>query len=96
MSAKSDQDSKRRQHLARQCERAGQDASSFGLLSNSCSQCGEQANTAKFLAAEAAFFAADRAVQTLGGLSDENPGMARIPAINNQPGATVYYYVPID
>ena len=29
--------------------------------------CGEQANTAKFLAAEAAFFAADRAVQTLGG-----------------------------
>lgn len=29
--------------------------------------CGEQANTAKFLAADAAFFAADRAVQTLGG-----------------------------
>ncbi len=30
--------------------------------------CGEQANTAKFLAAEAAFFAADRAVQTHGGM----------------------------
>ena len=29
--------------------------------------CGEQANTAKYLAADAAFFAADRAVQTLGG-----------------------------
>lgn len=29
--------------------------------------CGEQANTAKWLAAEAGFFAADRAVQTLGG-----------------------------
>ena len=29
--------------------------------------CGEQANTAKYLAAEAGFFAADRAVQTLGG-----------------------------
>ncbi|MGB1125936.1 MAG: prepilin-type N-terminal cleavage/methylation domain-containing protein [Phycisphaeraceae bacterium] len=38
----------------------------------------------------------DGSVQTLGGLSAENPGMARIPAINNQPGATVYYYVPID
>lgn len=30
--------------------------------------CGEQANTAKYLAAEAGFFAADRALQTLGGL----------------------------
>jgi len=30
-------------------------------------QCGEQANLAKYLAAEAGFFAADRAVQTLGG-----------------------------
>ena len=30
--------------------------------------CGEQANTAKYLAAEAAFLAADRAVQTLGGM----------------------------
>ncbi len=30
--------------------------------------CGEEANTAKYLAAEASFFAADRAVQTLGGL----------------------------
>jgi acyl-CoA dehydrogenase len=30
--------------------------------------CGEEANTAKFLAAEAAFLAADRAVQTLGGM----------------------------
>ena len=30
--------------------------------------CGEAANTAKFLAAEAAFFAADRAIQTHGGL----------------------------
>ena len=30
--------------------------------------CGEEANTAKYLAAEAAFFAADRAVQTLGGM----------------------------
>jgi acyl-CoA dehydrogenase len=29
--------------------------------------CGEEANTAKFVAAEAGFFAADRAVQTLGG-----------------------------
>lgn len=29
--------------------------------------CGEAANTAKYLAADAAFFAADRAVQTLGG-----------------------------
>ena len=29
--------------------------------------CGEQANTAKWLAADAAFFAADRAMQTLGG-----------------------------
>ncbi len=31
-------------------------------------KCGEEANTAKYLAGEAAFFAADRAVQTLGGL----------------------------
>ena len=31
-------------------------------------ECGEHANTAKYLAAEASFFAADRAVQTLGGL----------------------------
>jgi acyl-CoA dehydrogenase len=31
-------------------------------------ECGEEANTAKYLAAEAAFFAADRAVQTHGGL----------------------------
>lgn len=31
-------------------------------------KCGREANTAKFLAAEAAFFAADRAVQTLGGM----------------------------
>ena len=31
-------------------------------------ECGEEANTAKYLAAEAGFFAADRAVQTLGGL----------------------------
>jgi len=30
--------------------------------------CGEQANAAKWLAAEAGFFAADRAVQTLGGM----------------------------
>jgi acyl-CoA dehydrogenase len=30
--------------------------------------CGEQANSAKYLAAEAAFLAADRAVQTLGGM----------------------------
>lgn len=30
--------------------------------------CAEDANTAKYLAAEAAFFAADRAVQTLGGM----------------------------
>jgi acyl-CoA dehydrogenase len=30
--------------------------------------CGEEANTAKYLAAEASWFAADRAVQTLGGL----------------------------
>jgi acyl-CoA dehydrogenase len=30
--------------------------------------CGEAANSAKYLAAEAAFFAADRAVQTLGGM----------------------------
>ena len=30
--------------------------------------CGEEANTAKYLAAEASFFAADRAVQTHGGL----------------------------
>ena len=30
--------------------------------------CGEAANTAKYLAAEAGFFAADRAMQTLGGL----------------------------
>src|ERR671922_2507177 len=30
--------------------------------------CGEQANSAKWLAAEAGFFAADRAVQTLGGM----------------------------
>ena len=30
--------------------------------------CGEQANAAKWLAAEAGFFAADRAIQTLGGL----------------------------
>jgi acyl-CoA dehydrogenase len=29
--------------------------------------CGEEANLAKYLAAEAGFFAADRAVQTLGG-----------------------------
>lgn len=29
--------------------------------------CGEEANTAKFLAAEAAYMATDRAVQTLGG-----------------------------
>lgn len=31
--------------------------------------CGEQANTAKYLASEAAFFAADRAMQTLGGFA---------------------------
>ena len=31
-------------------------------------KCGEEANTAKYLAGEAAFFAADRAVQTHGGL----------------------------
>lgn len=31
-------------------------------------KCGEEANTAKYLAGEAAFFAADRAVQTLGGM----------------------------
>jgi acyl-CoA dehydrogenase len=31
-------------------------------------ECGEQANTAKYLAAEASFFAADQALQTLGGL----------------------------
>lgn len=31
-------------------------------------ECGEVANTAKYLAAEASFFAADQAVQTLGGL----------------------------
>ncbi len=31
-------------------------------------ECGEAANSAKFLAAEAGFFAADRAVQTLGGM----------------------------
>ena len=31
-------------------------------------ECGEHANTAKYLAAEACYFAADRAVQTLGGL----------------------------
>jgi acyl-CoA dehydrogenase len=30
--------------------------------------CGEAANSAKYLAAEAGFFAADRAVQTLGGM----------------------------
>lgn len=30
--------------------------------------CAEQANTAKYLAAEASFFAADQAMQTLGGL----------------------------
>ena len=30
--------------------------------------CGEQANTAKYLAAEASWFAADQAVQTHGGL----------------------------
>lgn len=30
--------------------------------------CGEEANTAKYLAAEAGFYAADRAMQTLGGL----------------------------
>ena len=31
-------------------------------------ECGEAANTAKYLAAEASFYAADRAVQTLGGM----------------------------
>lgn len=31
-------------------------------------ECGEAANSAKFLAAEASFYAADRAVQTLGGM----------------------------
>jgi acyl-CoA dehydrogenase len=31
-------------------------------------ECGELANTAKYLAAEAAFFSADRAMQTLGGM----------------------------
>ena len=31
-------------------------------------ECGEAANSAKYLAAEASFFAADRAVQTLGGM----------------------------
>jgi acyl-CoA dehydrogenase len=31
-------------------------------------ECGEQANTAKYLAAEASYFAADQAVQTHGGL----------------------------
>ncbi len=31
-------------------------------------ECGEEANTAKYLAAEASFFAADRAIQTHGGL----------------------------
>jgi len=31
-------------------------------------KCGEEANTAKYLAGEAAFFAADRAMQTLGGM----------------------------
>ena len=30
--------------------------------------CAEEANTAKYLAAEASYFAADQAVQTLGGL----------------------------
>jgi acyl-CoA dehydrogenase len=38
-------------------------------------RCGREANAAKFLAADAAFFAADRAVQTLGGMgyADEYP-----------------------
>jgi acyl-CoA dehydrogenase len=31
-------------------------------------ECGEAANSAKYLAAEASFFAADRAMQTLGGM----------------------------
>ena len=31
-------------------------------------ECGEAANTAKYLAADAGYFAADRAVQTLGGM----------------------------
>ena len=31
-------------------------------------ECGEQANTAKYLAAESSFFAADQAIQTHGGL----------------------------
>jgi acyl-CoA dehydrogenase len=31
-------------------------------------ECGEAANSAKYLAAEAGFFAADRAMQTLGGM----------------------------
>jgi acyl-CoA dehydrogenase len=36
-------------------------------LVDSGAPCGEEANLAKYLAAEAGFFAADRAVQTLGG-----------------------------
>lgn len=35
-------------------------------------ECGEQANTAKYLAAEASYFAADQAVQTHGGLGYAN------------------------
>jgi acyl-CoA dehydrogenase len=31
-------------------------------------ECGESANSAKYLAAEAGFYAADRAMQTLGGM----------------------------
>ena len=38
-----------------------------GRLVDAGAPCGEEANIAKYLAAEAGFFAADRAVQTLGG-----------------------------
>ena len=43
-------------------------ADKAALLYDQGMKCGEEANTAKYLAGEAAFFAADRALQTHGGL----------------------------
>ena len=53
--------------------------------------CGEQANTAKYLAAEAGFFAGDRAMQTHGGMGyatrvPRRAVLARGPADEDRPG----------
>jgi acyl-CoA dehydrogenase len=51
-----------------QLQAAAQVARRAAWLYDNGFECGEAANSAKYLAAEASFFAADRAVQTLGGM----------------------------